>query len=110
MKKVYNKLVRDEIIKIIERDGHTCKSRILSSCEYLECLNKKLEEEVNEYLLSNEVVELADIMEVIEAILEAKKIDKIEFEKIKTTKFNKNGGFSKKIYLEYVEITNGNTK
>lgn len=33
--KVYNKLVRDKIPEIIEEDGKTCKTRILSDEEYI---------------------------------------------------------------------------
>lgn len=33
--KVYNKLVRDKIPEIIEADGRSCKTEILSKEEYL---------------------------------------------------------------------------
>ena len=36
--KVYNKLVRDKIPEIIETDGKTCKTRILSDEEYIASL------------------------------------------------------------------------
>ena len=47
--KVYNKLVRDKIPEIIEADGKTCKTRILSNEEYIAALEVKLNEEVAEY-------------------------------------------------------------
>lgn len=47
--KVYNKLVRDKILEIIEADRKTCKMRILSNAEYIEALEAKLNEEVAEY-------------------------------------------------------------
>jgi predicted house-cleaning noncanonical NTP pyrophosphatase (MazG superfamily) len=39
----YQKLVRDKIPQIIERnEGRSCKTRILDDEEYLEELNKKI--------------------------------------------------------------------
>lgn len=47
--KAYNKLVRDKIPEIIEEDGKTCKTKILSDEEYIAALETKLNEEVAEY-------------------------------------------------------------
>lgn len=48
--KIYNKLVRDKITDIIEADGRIAKYRILDDNEYRQELNKKLQEEVREYI------------------------------------------------------------
>ena len=69
--KVYNKLVRDKIPEIIEASGKTCTCETLRDGQYIEFLNQKLLEEVNEYLESGLVEELADIGEVMHAILES---------------------------------------
>ena len=45
-KVIYNKLVRDNIPEIIEASGKTCEMEILSDEEYLQMLDKKLDEEV----------------------------------------------------------------
>ena len=50
--------------------------------EYLKELNTKLQEEVKEYLEDNNVEELADIIEVIYAILEYKKVKIEDFENL----------------------------
>ena len=47
--KTYNKLVRDLIPDIIENSGKQCRTRILSDDEYLEKLDAKLDEELEEY-------------------------------------------------------------
>lgn len=102
--KIYNKLVRDKIPEIItENNGKTCKIKILEHDEYLASLNAKLQEELKEYLESGEVEELADLEEVLRAILDAKNISYEEFEKIRNSKVNKRGAFKKKIFLESVE-------
>ena len=51
---VYNKLVRDNIPDIMLEKGVTPVTRILDEEEYMIELNKKLLEEVNEYLESGE--------------------------------------------------------
>lgn len=101
--KVYNKLVRDKIIDIIETDGRTPKYRILGDEEFRKELNKKLQEEVNEYLEDNNVEELADIVEVIYGILDSMNVSKDDFEKTRLAKFQKRGGFEKRVFLEREE-------
>lgn len=105
--KVYNKLVRDKIPEIIVADnGKTCVTRIMEDDEYLESLNTKMQEELKEYLESGEVEELADLEEVLRAILDIKNISYEEFEKIRNAKVDKRGAFKKKIFLESVSEKN----
>ncbi len=105
--KTYNKLVRDKIPEIIAGDnGKTCVTRIMGDDEYLKTLNTKMQEELKEYLESGEVEELADLEEVLRAILDVKKVSYDEFEKIRNTKVEKRGAFKKKIFLESVSEKN----
>lgn len=101
--KIYNKLVRDKIIDIIEADRRVAKYRILDDNEYRQELNKKLQEEVKEYLEDNNVEELADIVEVIYGILNSMNVSIQEFEKVRINKQEKRGALEKKIYLEEAE-------
>lgn len=101
--KIYNKLVRDKIPDIIESEGRTVKIKILDNEEYKEELNKKLQEEVNEYLEDNNVEELADIVEVIYGILNSMNVSIDDFEKVRKEKAKKRGAFQKKIFLEEAE-------
>lgn len=98
--KIYNKLVRDNIEEIMISKGAKPVTRILSDEEYLTELNKKLLEEVNEYLDSGEVEELVDIKEVFLAILEAKQISNDNLEEIRLNKVKKRGAFKKRLFLE----------
>ena len=98
--KIYNKLVRDNIPQIMIKNGATPVTRILSKEEYLIELNKKLLEEVKEYLESGEVEELADIEEVILAILNTKELTKDDLEEIRQAKVLKRGAFNQRIFLE----------
>lgn len=99
MKKVYNKLVRDLIPDIIESKGESCTTRILDDSEYLAELNKKLLEEVNEYLEASSLEELGDVYDVFLAILDAKGISYEDFKNLAKEKTKKRGGFKKRIFL-----------
>ena len=99
---IYNKLVRDKIPEIIEKDGKTCTCSILSDEEYLKKLDEKLGEELAEYQESKSMEELADLMEVMRAVAAARGSSMEEVEKIRQEKARKRGGFEKKILLEKV--------
>lgn len=101
--KIYNKLVRDKIPEIIAKDnGKTCVTRIMNDEEYLSALNLKLQEELKEYLDGNNVEELADLEEVLRAILDVKGVSYDDFEAIRKEKAENRGAFKKKIFLESV--------
>ncbi len=100
--KVYNKLVRDKIPEIIAKDNRNPITTILNDNDYLIELNKKIQEEIKEYLESEDVEELADIVEVIYGILDVKNISIDEFESIRKEKVQKRGAFKEKIFLEKV--------
>jgi predicted house-cleaning noncanonical NTP pyrophosphatase (MazG superfamily) len=102
----YKKLVRDKIPDIIRSNGEEPIIRILDNKEYLKELNIKLQEEVNEYLESSDIEELADIMEVIIGILNAKESSYEELESIRKDKVLKRGSFNQRIYLD--GVNNGN--
>ena len=99
---MYNKLVRDNIHDIIKKNGATPIVRILDDEEYFKELNRKLKEELNEYLDGNDIEELADLYEVMLAILDYKKMSLMEFDIIRKMKVEKRGAFKNKIYLESV--------
>ena len=104
--KVYNKLVRDKIPEIILKDNELPSTRILNDEEYIQELNKKLQEEVNEYLEAENIEEMVDILEVIRAILDHKGVTYEEIEEKGIKKATKRGAFKEKIFLEKV-IQNG---
>lgn len=97
---IHEKLVRDRIPEIIEASGKTCVTRILSDTEYLAALDAKLQEELNEYLADGSMEELADLLEVMMAVAEARGHSFEEVEAIRRQKAEKRGGFRKRIFLE----------
>ena len=101
--KVYNKLVRDKIPEIIEADGKECKTRILSNDDYIAALEVKLNEEVAEYQADKNLEEMADVLEVLQAICIARGYSLEKLEALRAKKADERGGFAAKIFLEYVE-------
>ena len=101
--KVHNKLVRDRIPEIIKDSGKTCVTHILSNEEYIAALDTKLNEEVAEYQEDKNLEELADILEVLQAICVARGYKIEELEALRAKKATDRGGFSEMIFLEYVE-------
>ena len=100
---VYNKLVRNKIPGIIEASGKTCEIEILSDKEYLEMLDKKLDEELAEYHQEQNIEELADLLEVLYATAKAKGYSIEELEQVRVEKQKARGGFDKRILLKSVE-------
>ena len=101
--KVFNKLVRDKIPDIIRAEGRIAKTRVLNDEEYRQELNKKLQEEVKEYLEDNNVEELADIVEVVYGILNSMDVSVEEFERVRKAKAQKRGAFEERVFLEEAE-------
>ena len=101
-KVIYNKLVRDNIPEIIEASGKTCEMEILSDEEYLQMLDKKLEEELAEYHQEQNIEELADLLEVMYAPAKARGISNEELEQVRVDKQKARGGFDMKILLKSV--------
>ncbi|MBC5736331.1 nucleoside triphosphate pyrophosphohydrolase [Lawsonibacter faecis] len=100
--KSYHKLVRDRIPEIIEADGKTCICKTLSDEDYLHLLDEKLNEELAEYQESKSLEELADLLEVMWAVVKARGWTLEDLERVRAEKAAKRGGFEKKILLKEV--------
>ncbi len=99
---LYHKLVRDHIPEIIMASGRRCQVVELPEDEYLTMLEKKLTEELAEYQQSKSLEELADLMEVIRAVAEARGSSMEAVEAIRVQKAEKRGGFKRRLLLREV--------
>lgn len=101
----YPKLVRDKIPQIIiEADGRTVPTRVLTDgTEFQAYLQKKIAEEAQELAEaetdSNIAEEIADVYEVIDALLKLKNIPREDVLKIQAEKRNKRGGFEQRLLM-----------
>ncbi|MEK7501640.1 MAG: nucleoside triphosphate pyrophosphohydrolase [Patescibacteria group bacterium] len=94
----YNKLVRDKIPEILDEKGVVYEQHVASGEEYKKELIKKLDEEMREFITQPSPEELADIIEVVEAL---KKLNDFEdTEVIRQRKLAERGGFEKKLILK----------
>lgn len=94
----YNKLVRDKIPEILDRKNIPYEKRIADDTEYQKELINKLLEEANEFFETPTQDELADILEVIEALKKLPEYSDVE--SIRLIKREERGGFEKKIILK----------
>jgi len=97
---IYNKLVRDGIPEIIARNGGIPSVHVANDEEYNRRLKEKLAEEIAEFEVDENIEELADILEVIDAIIEFKGFNREELDKVKSLKALDRGRFLKRIILE----------
>lgn len=94
----YNKLVRDKIPEILDAKGVVYEKRIATQEEYKTELIKKLREELEEFEVVGDVEELADIMEVIEALKLLPEY--VDAEEVRKKKKEERGGFEGRIILK----------
>ena len=102
MTQVYNKLVRDRIPAIITESGKSCTTRILEDGEYLGYLDEKLNEELAEYQQSKSLEELADLLEVMGAVVKARGYTWDDLTRVRKEKRAARGAFDKRIFLQEV--------
>lgn len=106
MRVIYNKLIRDRIPEIIEADGHHAVTRVLEGQDYRAALLAKLVEEAREaeHASADELPgELADVWEVLQALLSTLPMTYQELETVAAIKRGTRGGFDRGIFLEYTE-------
>jgi len=99
-----DKLVRDKIPEIIKESGRNPITHIADDSEHWNRLRDKLLEEVKEFIEDgDEKEEIADIFEVLYAIMDFRNINKQEVEELRVNKEKEKGGFKEKIVLDRIE-------
>lgn len=96
----YNKLVRDYVPERIRGKGEIAITHVAEEEEYWAKLKEKLKEETEEFLETEDEEEIADILEVIQAIEQYKNWDPLEIARIKEKKARERGRFEKRIILD----------
>ena len=103
---IYNKLVRDRIPEIIAAEGRDYATEIMEDAEYRQALLAKLVEEAQETAQAEPaelVKELADLYEVIDALLLAFDLDKDAILALQQKRRDERGGFEKRIKLLWAD-------
>jgi predicted house-cleaning noncanonical NTP pyrophosphatase (MazG superfamily) len=105
----YHKLVRDGIPRIIETEGGRPVTRVLGQAGYMAALRAKLIEEAEEAQAASDSqlrAELADVLEVLQALAIAQGMTWEDVVVEATRKRGERGGFDQRIFLEYVDRLN----
>jgi predicted house-cleaning noncanonical NTP pyrophosphatase (MazG superfamily) len=101
----YPKLVRDKIPEIVEkRIGKKPKCRIIKTDkEYQKYLLRKISEEASEFGNAKDRIhqyeEMADVMEIIDALIALNKLRFNDVRKVQKQKAKERGGFRKRILM-----------
>ncbi|MHA2140926.1 MAG: nucleoside triphosphate pyrophosphohydrolase [Candidatus Thorarchaeota archaeon] len=97
------KLVRDRIPEIIKNSGSAPHVRVVSGSELDKFIRLKIVEEAQELLSSGANEEIADIFEILEALLVHRSIEGVTIEEVRLKKREERGGFEKGFVLEMPE-------
>ncbi|MGA9996860.1 MAG: nucleoside triphosphate pyrophosphohydrolase [Pyrinomonadaceae bacterium] len=98
----YGKLVRDKIPAVVQKAGGIARIQSLSKTEAVALLARKLIEEAFEVWNSDKetlIDELADVLEVVDALCEQAAIKEIDLKHVQERKREARGGFRELIYL-----------
>ncbi len=96
----YGKLIRDKIPEIIKASRANYETHVAGNDEYQRKLREKLREEVEEFLSEPCIEELADILEVVNALAEFEFDGIKNLEEVRKRKFERRGGFEEKLILD----------
>ncbi len=88
----YEKLVRDKIPAYLESKGIPHEKHIAEDAEYRSELIKKLSEECAEFAEAGAIEELADVLEVVEALKALPEYATVE--EVRRAKCEEKGGFA----------------
>ena len=95
------KLVRDRIPEIMRREGKTPDVEQIAGARLKIALKDKLVEEATELQASADVrEELADVLEVVDALVDSYGLDEVELQSIRWKKREERGGFDKGYFLK----------
>jgi predicted house-cleaning noncanonical NTP pyrophosphatase (MazG superfamily) len=106
MRQEHNKLVRDRIPDIIRQARKQCAVHPMTEVEFSQALREKLVEEAQEVAAASPedlVSELADLQEVIDAVLELHGIEPETVNIKQKRKHAERGGFEQRLRLLWTE-------
>lgn len=97
----YNKLVRDKVPELIlKKEGKVPITHIASIKEYHEKLQDKLREEIEKFIETESLEELADVHEVLDALIDFKQLDRKKIKRVREQKKKERGRFVRRIILD----------
>ncbi len=106
-----NKLWRDKAVITTEQDGSKVHYRCLDDIEFNEKLRLKLVEEADEVVTAQShdelITELADVLDVIDALKSLHGITSEQIANAQAKKYAERGNFDKRMFVEKTEHRDG---
>ena len=96
------KLIRDKVPAILQEQGKSACCDVLDEATYEKLLNERFVEDVARYVREGTLEAMADIGEVMHAILALKKIPIEDFQKARMERMEELGGYGGRLYLTEV--------
>ncbi|MWK40276.1 hypothetical protein GEV43_44245 [Actinomadura sp. J1-007] len=87
---------------IIRNGGREPETRIANDPEYKALLRAKLYEEAGEYITGGDPEELADVLEVVQALAAVHGLGPADLEEMRAAKSAERGGFNDRVVLRLV--------
>ncbi len=107
MRRTYDKLIRDRVPELMDADGVRYRVDVLDDAAFRAALLEKLLEEAVEVRAaegrSELVKELADVLEVVEALLEVAGVGRDEVRGVQEARRTERGGFQRRLVLRWTE-------
>ena len=99
----HDKLVRDLIPEQLAARGIRHEVRVLPHREYADALRAKMVEELAEYFWAStgdeRLAELADILEVVNALARLDGVTPADLDRLRSAKASRNGAFERRLLL-----------
>ncbi|MDQ3076763.1 MAG: nucleoside triphosphate pyrophosphohydrolase [bacterium] len=106
----YNKLIRDKIGEIFSKRGKKFGvHNAVTDSEYWFKLKQKLQEEINEFGVKEDIESIADVYEVLDAMADFKNFNPQEIAVMRENKNIEFGKFNNRVILEESEEEFGKT-
>jgi predicted house-cleaning noncanonical NTP pyrophosphatase (MazG superfamily) len=103
----YRKLIRDRIPEIMDAAGVRYEVAVLDDATFRSALRAKLLEEATEAASAGSaeelVTEIADLLEVVEALLAAEGVDPETVRAVQRERREARGGFGRRLELRWAE-------
>lgn len=96
------KLIRDKVPAILQEQGKTACCDVLDEATYEQLLNEKFVEEAARYAKEGTMDAMAEIGEIMHAILALKKIPIEAFQKARLVQLEEMGGYGSRLYLKEI--------
>lgn len=103
MRRSYNKLVRDNMPRLIKESGRDCSYRIMNDREYFDALLDKVIEEIEEYRTSGNEEEIADVYEVLDCLVQLKEYEPMHIDYLQLIRKEARGSYKDRVLLIDVE-------